>query len=171
MGQIPRTGHRKSRCSSEPTACRWKEATLTPGAWRDNGQRNSYGQSIAISGDGADLAVGDQWDNGLGNGPRAEPLNPGQARTGAVYVYRFRHDVWYLYNMVKPNYHPDNAPYHTFGNDVELSARGIAMIVGESGESSNAEGISGSWKNINAPAPERSCCIDEMRNGVRPRFF
>jgi hypothetical protein len=128
-----------------------KEATLRPGAWRTNAQRHFFGQSIAISGNGAVLAVGDAWDNGLGNGPRAAPLNPGQSRTGAVYVYRYKDDWWYLYNMVKPNYHPADAPYLTFGNDVEFSANGVAMIVGESGESSDAEGIAGSWHNINAP--------------------
>ena len=53
--------------------------------------------------------------------------------------------------MVKPNYHPDNAPYLTFGSDVEFSANGVALIVGESGESSDAEGIAGSWNNIRAP--------------------
>jgi hypothetical protein len=128
-----------------------KEITLTPGAWRDNAQRSSFGQSIAISGNQALLSIGDQWDNGLGNGPRAAPLNPGQARSGAVYVYRYKNDKWYLYNVVKPNYHPDRAPYVTFGNDVELSATGIAMIVGEWGESSAARGIAGSWQNLNAP--------------------
>ncbi len=134
-----------------------KEATLTPGAWRANAQRNFYGQSLALSGDGEDLAVGDAWDNGLGTGPRAEPLIAGQARTGAVYVYRYRQlpgdpgDWWYLYNMVKPNYHPDNAPYRTFGTDVEYDTSGVALLVGESGESSDAEGISGGWNNIRAP--------------------
>jgi hypothetical protein len=128
-----------------------KEATLTPGAWRANAERSFFGQSIAISGNGAVLSVGDSWDNGLGNGPRAAPLNPGESRTGAVYVYRYYDDAWWLYNMVKPNYHPDNAPYLTFGSDVELNANGIAMIVGESGESSNAAGIAGSWSNMNAP--------------------
>jgi hypothetical protein len=129
----------------------WKSATLTPGPWRTNDQRNFFGSSIAISGDGGDLAVGDPWDNGLGYGPRADPLNPGEVRTGAVYVYRFRQNWWYLYNMVKPNYHPDNAPYLTFGTDVELSGSGLALIVGESGESSDAEGISGGFSNIRAP--------------------
>jgi hypothetical protein len=128
-----------------------KEATLTPGAWRSNAQRSFFGRSIAISGNGAVLAVGDPWDNGLGNGPRAAPLNPGQTRTGAVYVYRYYDDWWNLYNMIKPNYHPDNAPYLTFGSDVEFSANGIALIVGESGESSDAEGIAGSWSNMRAP--------------------
>ena len=128
-----------------------KDVVLAPGAWRDNAQRSFFGQSIAISSNGAVLSIGDQWDNGLGTGPRAAPLNPGQSRTGAVYVYRYKNDWWYLYNMVKPNYHPDNAPYLTFGNDVELSASGIAMIVGEWGEGSNAQGIAGSWQNLDAP--------------------
>jgi hypothetical protein len=128
-----------------------QEATLTPGAWRANAQRSFYGQSIALSGDGEDLAVGDAWDNGLGTGPRAEPLIAGQARTGAVYVYRYRLDWWYLYNMIKPNYHPGNAPYLTFGTDVEYDGRGVVLLVGESGESSDAEGISGGWNNLRAP--------------------
>lgn len=129
-----------------------KEAVLTPGTWRSNAQRSAFGQSIAISGNGIVLAVGDTLDNGLGNGPRAAPLIAGTARTGAVYVYRYRNDWWYLYNMVKPNYHPDDTPGLTFGNDVEFDDEGIAMLVGESGESSNAQGISGDWQNITAPA-------------------
>jgi hypothetical protein len=53
--------------------------------------------------------------------------------------------------MVKPNYHPTNAPHLTFGNDIEFDEDGIAMIVGEVGESSNAQGISGNWQNLAAP--------------------
>ncbi len=128
-----------------------KEQTLRPGAWRTQAERNAFGRSIAISGNGMVLSVGDTRDNGLGNGPRQAPLNPGQSPTGAVYVYRYYDDWWYLYNMVKPNYHPDSSPYHTFGSDVELNANGVSMIVGESGESSDSEGIAGSWSNLNAP--------------------
>jgi hypothetical protein len=127
------------------------EATLTPGAWRAESGRSFFGQSISISGNGAVLAIGDPWDNGLGNGPRAAPLNPGQSRTGGVYVYRYYDDAWWLYNMVKPNYHPDNAPYLTFGGDVEFNANGVTMIVGEGGESSDASGIAGGWSNIRSP--------------------
>jgi hypothetical protein len=128
-----------------------REAVLTPGAWRTDAQRSFFGRSISISGNGIVLAVGDPWDNGLGNGPRAAPLNPGTSRTGAVYVYRYYDDAWWLYNMVKPNYHPDNAPYLTFGSDVEFNANGVTMIVGEGLESSDAVGIAGGWNSINAP--------------------
>jgi hypothetical protein len=128
-----------------------KEATLKPGAWRANAQRGSFGQSLALSSNGAVLAVGDPWDNGLGEGPRAAPLNPGSSPTGAVYVYRYYDDWWTLYNMVKPNYHPANAPYLTFGADVELNTDGIALMVGEGGENSGAKGIAGSWQNLDSP--------------------
>ena len=127
-----------------------REAVLTPGAWRSDAERSAFGQNIAISGNGIVLAVGDALDNGLGNGPRAAPLLAGTSRTGAVYVYRYK-EWWGLYNMVKPNYHPDDAPYLTFGTDVEFSDDGISMLVGESGESSNARGIGGNWQNILAP--------------------
>lgn len=128
-----------------------KEATLRPGAWRSSAQRGAFGQSLALSSNGAVLAVGDPWDNGLGEGPRAAPLDPGESPTGAVYLYRYYDDWWTLYNMVKPNYHPANAPYLTFGGDVELNTDGIALMVGEGGESSGAQGISGDWQNLDAP--------------------
>jgi hypothetical protein len=129
----------------------WRAATLTPGAWRAGAEHSSFGRSIAISNNGVVLAVGDSLDNGTGNGPRAAPLIAGQARTGAVYVYRYKEYGWYLYNMVKPNYHPANAPHLTFGNDVEFSGNGVSLLVGESGESSDAVGVAGGWSNLRAP--------------------
>jgi hypothetical protein len=128
-----------------------KEQTLTPGAWRSNVQRSAFGQSLGLSSNGIVLAVGDTWDNGFGTGPRAAPLNPTNSHTGAVYVYRYYDDWWTLYNMTKPNYHPDSAPYRTYGADVEFNGTGNAMLVGEGGESGGAEGIAGSWQNLNAP--------------------
>jgi hypothetical protein len=128
-----------------------REQRLRPGAWRNVVQRNSFGQSIAISGNGSVMAVGDALDNGVGLGPREAPLYAGTAPTGAVYVYRYYDDWWWLYNMVKPNYHPDNAPYLTFGSDVDVSSNGISLIVAESGESSDARGIAGGWSNLRAP--------------------
>lgn len=128
-----------------------KEYTLTPGAWRNNVQRRYFGQGLALSTNGIVMAVGDAWDNGLGEGPRSAPLSPGTARTGAVYVYRYYDDWWTLYNMVKPNYHPPGAPYLTFGSEVEFNADGVALLVGESGESSGADGIAGDWQNLTAP--------------------
>jgi hypothetical protein len=128
-----------------------KEQTVRPGAWRADAQRGFFGHSIALSTNGLVMAVGDPWDNGFGNGPRAAPLNPSASHTGAVYVYRYYDDWWWLYNMTKPNYHPDAAPYRTYGADVEFNANGNSMIVGEGGESSGATGVGGGWQNLDAP--------------------
>ena len=134
----------------EGGAYEW-EQRLRPGAWRNDVERNTFGQSIAISGNGSVMAVGDARDNGLGLGPREAPLWAGTEPTGAVYVYRYYDDWWWLYNMVKPNYHPADAPQLTFGGDVDLSTNGISLVVAESGESSDAVGIAGAWNNLRAP--------------------
>jgi hypothetical protein len=124
-----------------------KVAELSPGAWRVDGQKNFYGNSLAVSGDGSTIAVGDTWDNGTGTGPRAAPLNPDAngARTGAVYVYRLA-GSWRLANMVKPNRSTG------FGAEVALNGNGHTLIVGDPGDSSNATGIGGDWNNNNGGA-------------------
>jgi hypothetical protein len=120
-----------------------KVATLTPGAWRADLQESFYGFSIAVSGDGGTIAVGDSWDNGFGTGPRAAPLNPDTKRSGAVYVYRRGRTSWVLMNMVKPNYAVFQEDI--FGREVALNHNGQTLIVGHAGEDSSAVGIGGNW--------------------------
>jgi hypothetical protein len=127
-----------------------KVATLTPGAWRVDAQENFYGLSVAVSGDGGTIAVGDSWDNGFGTGPRAAPLNPDPTRrSGAVYVYRLKNN-WVLANMVKPNVAATSPS--TWGHEVELNDNGQTMIVGFSTDGSNASGIGGDWDNYDGGA-------------------
>jgi hypothetical protein len=122
-------------------------AVLAPGSWRDSYARSFYGTSIALSDDGGTIAVGDFRDNGYGTGPRAAPLDPSTARTGAVYVYRLR-GTWRLANMVKPNYATGVA---SFGLQVTLNGNGQTLLVGDENESSTAQGIGGGWSNTGAP--------------------
>jgi trimeric autotransporter adhesin len=125
-----------------------KVAELSPGAWRSTDQRRFFGWGVSVSGDGATIAVGDPWDNGLGFGPRAAPLNPGEARTGAIYVYRLK-GSWRLANVVKPNTAGLDA--RNFGHQVSLNGNGHTLLVGEGAESSDADGIGGNWNNTSAP--------------------
>lgn len=122
---------------------------LTPGAWRADAGRWLFGTSIALSGDGQTLAVGDPSDNGRGWGPRAAPLIAGADTTGAAYVYRMT-DQWRLANMVKPNYGPYPAPSY-FGRSVQLSQTGKTLVVAGDLESSSASGIDGDWANSDRP--------------------
>lgn len=121
-------------------------AVLTPGAWRTSADNSWYGVTLALSGDGGTLAVGDAQDTGYGTGPRAAPLNPTTSTTGAVYVYRLRDGSWRLANMIKPNY-PGSGSWTLFGLDASLNFNGQTLAVGHPNESSSASGIGGSWAN------------------------
>ena len=124
-----------------------KTGTLTPGAWRLDSQKGFYGFSIAVSGDGGTIAVGDSYDNGFGTGPRAAPLNPDPTRrSGAIYVYRLK-SSWVLANMIKPNVAATNPS--TFGHDASLNGNGQTLIVGFANDGSDADGIGGNWNNYN----------------------
>jgi len=122
-----------------------KVAELSPGAWRAD-QKQFYGLSIAVSGDGSTIAVGDSWDNGAGTGPLAAPLkpDPNGARTGAIYVYRLA-GSWRLANIVKPSNNPFGP--NTFGHEVALNCNGHTLIVGHGDDASHATGIGGDWSN------------------------
>jgi hypothetical protein len=122
---------------------------LTAGAWRNDVNRQEFGYSIAFSGDGHTLVIGDVLDNGRGFGPRAAPLLSGTDATGGAYVYRLT-DRWRLANMVKPN--TTMSPTAVFGNHLVLSDTGKTLVIGVHGESSAANGIDGNWANTDRPS-------------------
>jgi hypothetical protein len=119
---------------------------LSPGSWRNTSKRFLYGSTIAFSGDGKTITVGDPADNGTGFGPRAAPLVSGTAPTGAVYVYRLS-DSWKLENVVKPNYSPNPGTSSIFGESTLLSGTGKTLVVPVATEGSSAQGIDGDWAN------------------------
>ena len=127
-------------------------AILTPGAWNVPDARSSFGLDVAISDDGGTIAVGQSADTGYGTGPRAAPLNPGSAYSGAVYVYRLK-NTWQLANIVKPNYLPNST---VFGYQVALNGNGQTLLVGDRFEGSPAQGIGGNWASTGAPG-SRAC--------------
>ncbi len=124
-------------------------AIFTPGAWNVPDARSSFGLDVAISDDGGTIAVGHWADTGYGTGPRAAPLNPGTAYSGAVYVYRLK-STWRLANIVKPNYYLPNSPVTVFGYQVALNGNGQTLLVGHAFEGSSAQGIGGDWANTGA---------------------
>lgn len=119
-------------------------ASLTPGPWADGTARFAYGAAIAVSGDGATIAVGQTTESGYGLGPRAAPLNPGGQSVGGVYVYRLT-NAWKLANMVKPNYRY-SVGYESFAGVVELNHDGKTLVIGNDLERSSSVGIGSDWK-------------------------
>jgi trimeric autotransporter adhesin len=146
-GRDPDVGPSEVHVFKRTTGVYSRAAVLSPGAWRNPEQRSFYGNDVAVSGNGGTVVVGDVLDNGLGLGPRAVPLNPGTAQTGAVYVYRLS-GTWRLANIIKRNYERSGG----FGDELALNGNGQTLLIGEAGEFSSATGIGGNWSNANANA-------------------
>jgi hypothetical protein len=124
---------------------------IPAGPWRNGTDGVTFGDSVALSGDGLTLTIGDPADNGTGWGPRAAPLVADTAQTGAVYIYRFT-SQWRLVNMVKPNYNPNPGSEHAFGRFTALSQTGKTLVIGVPEEDSSAKGIDGNWANSSLPS-------------------
>jgi hypothetical protein len=124
---------------------------LTPGPWAKDTYNLAYGlyDSIAVSGDGTTIGVGQATDKGFGLGPRAAPLNPGGREDGAVYIYRLSNS-WKLANMVKPN-DKYRVGFASFGSLVLLDDDGKTLLVGNGAERSRSSGIGGDWQNGDIP--------------------
>jgi hypothetical protein len=124
-----------------------KVAELLPGAWRMDMFKGAFG-SLALSGDGTTLAIGDPLDNGVGSGIQAPPLAAGEHNTGAVHVYRLR-DSWRLVSVIKPNYPNFSvSPYlKSFGSSVALNGNGQTLLVTDDADDSATTGIGGDGHN------------------------
>jgi hypothetical protein len=90
-------------------------------------ERNRFGASVGLSGDGQTLAVGDPNDNLHATGINTPPDDGSEAvATGAVYVYVKEQGGWYLEAYIKAS---DPIPGDHFGAGVVLSRDGSILIV------------------------------------------
>ncbi len=105
---------------------------------------DSFGYSVALSDDGATLAVGAIWEDTLAGGidPVADDL---ASNAGAVYVYCLDGlGDWAAESFVKAaTVDADD----NFGHAVALSSDGSTLVVGASGEDSNAISVDGDAGN------------------------
>lgn len=103
----------------------------------DQGDR--FGERVALSADGNDLAVGapnEAGDANTINGPDNDNLRG----SGAAYVFARAGGAWTQQAYVKAS-HPD--AFDNFGRTIALSADGQTLAVGAVGEDSAAMGIGG----------------------------
>jgi hypothetical protein len=90
-------------------------------------ERNRFGASVGLSGDGRTLAVGDPNDNLAAAGINAPPGDGSEAdATGAVSVYVNEQGVWLLEAYIKAS---DPDPGDHFGAGVALSRDGNLLVV------------------------------------------
>ncbi len=125
------------------------ETTQYAGEWQAQFPGYStYGESIAVSGDGKLLAVGDTRDLAEGFGVLTPPISLREGDPGgAVYVYQHSAGSWALRSLVRAGYPYgwDGNSASTFGQDVALCASGATLLVGQPRESSGGQGID-SWQ-------------------------
>ena len=105
---------------------------------------SQFGTSVAMSADGAALAVGAYREQSAATGVGGDATDTSLSAVGAAYVFRLGMNGWAEEAYVKPS---TSRFSQYFGYSVALSGDGTALAVGAFGESSNATGINGNEAN------------------------
>lgn len=98
---------------------------------------DSFGSSVAVSGDGNTLAVGAPLED---SGVDGNPADNSRGRAGAVYIFARSKEGWAQQSYVKA---PAIGADHEFGASVALSADCRVLAVGAPFEDSSASGVDG----------------------------
>lgn len=124
----------------------WRQLAQVLAPNRDN--NDYFGLSVALSGDGQNLAVGAPREASLATGIGGNQSDNSGTDVGAVYVYaRDGADLWPLQAYVKAS---NAASNNFFGVTLALSTSGDTLAVGAHSESSAASGINGDQTNSGA---------------------
>lgn len=102
--------------------------------------RDEFGASVALSADGATLAVGAPEESSGSAGVGGTQSDNSAQGTGAVYVFTRTGFTWTQQEYLKAS-NPD--PWDGFGAHLALSGDGRALSVGAARESSSAAGVGG----------------------------
>ncbi|HUL93669.1 MAG TPA: FG-GAP repeat protein [Burkholderiales bacterium] len=105
----------------------------------NTGPGDSFGTSVALSGDGNTLAVGSPAEDSSGTGIGSTP-DEAATDAGAVYVYSRSGSAWSPQAFVKPS-NTTIGDADSFGNSVALSGDGNALAVGALFEDNSGTGI------------------------------
>ena len=106
----------------------------------NTGRLDSFGQAIALSADGATLAVGAPREASAASGVGGDQSSDAASEAGAVYVFVRSNSVWRQQAYLKAS---NTDAGDQFGWSVALSADGNTLAVGVRGEASAATGIDG----------------------------
>jgi FG-GAP repeat len=99
----------------------------------NTGGSDGFGQSVALSIDGATIAVGAPGESSLATGIGGNQADNSAPGAGAVYLFSHSNAGWSQQVYVKAS---NTEPYDFFGRSLALSADGTILTVGAIGESS-----------------------------------
>jgi len=126
-------------------ATRWSQQAYIKAP--NTGAGDDFGYSVALSADGATLAVGAYGEASAATGISGNQADNSAVSSGAVYMYTRSGTMWSQQAYVKPS--NTDASDH-FGFSVALSADGAPLAVGAWGEASAATGIGGNQADNSA---------------------
>jgi len=106
-----------------------------------------FGSSISISEDGMYLAIGAYKESSNSNVINGDQSNNSANQSGAVYIFNKSGGVWTQEAYIKAS---NSGSGDNFGISVALSSDGSRLVVGASGEDSDATGIEGDQTNDNS---------------------
>ena len=124
----------------------WSQDAVVRAGSDDRGDQ--FGRAVALSADGASLAVGAPGEDSAATGVGGSQSDNTKSNSGAVYVFR-RGGSWAADAYVKAS---NSDVEDRFGSALSLSADGSVLAVGAPGESSEALGIDGDTTSNGAPA-------------------
>ena len=113
------------------------------------GTGDFFGFSVALSGDGATLAVGAYQESSAATGIDGNQADNSAPDAGAVYVFTRSGTTWSQEAYVKAS---NTGAGDCFGESVALSADGSRLVVGAYQEASAATGINGDQADTSAPS-------------------
>ena len=107
---------------------------------------DTFGFSVALSGDGNTVAVGAPSEDSNASGINGNQADNSAVAAGAVYVFSRKGDVWSQQAYVKSDSPAQLTAGDLFGYSVALDANGSTLAIGAYDEGS-AAGINGSFDN------------------------
>ncbi|OGA88285.1 MAG: hypothetical protein A2Z90_23135 [Burkholderiales bacterium GWA2_64_37] len=110
----------------------------------NTGGIDSFGYSVALSGDGNTLAVGAISEGSNATGINGDQANNSASSAGAVYVFTRSGGTWSQQAYIKAS---NTGAGDQFGQSVALSGDGNTLAVGAQLEASSATGINGDRAN------------------------
>jgi HJR/Mrr/RecB family endonuclease len=114
----------------------------------NTGAGDEFGFSVALSADGATMAVGAPFENSSSKGVNGNQTNDLAPGSGAVYVFTRSGTTWSQQAYVKAS---NTEASDDFGSDVALSGDGATLVVGADREASAATGADGNQADNSAP--------------------
>ena len=111
---------------------------------------DGFGESIALSADGATLAVGAIGEDSKATGINGDQSDDLADNAGAVYIFRFDGTDWSQQAYIKASNTDDGDGFGGGIRRFALSGDGATLAVGAPGEDSNATGIDGDQSDNSA---------------------